>query len=150
MLLLGAVHMISALAPADGTTLFLNGRFSERLVGAALLVIAALTLRRLRHSLDSLMLTVAIGWAAFAVGAEIVRLDLVSAWMIVHWLLALAGIAMYFVAPRFAAADRMIVPLIIAIGLSACARAFENRGGVVVGQRRHRRRSRCWRSRCAR
>ena len=47
------------------------------------------------------MLTVAIGWAAFAVGAEIVRLDLVSAWLIVHWLLALAGFAAYFVAPRF-------------------------------------------------
>jgi uncharacterized membrane protein len=118
VLLLGAVHMISALAPADGTTLFFNGRFAERIVGATLLAIAALTLRRLRHSLDSLMLTVAIGWAAVAVGAEIVRLDLVSAWMIVHWLLALAGISMYFVAPRFAAADRMIVPLTIAIGLS--------------------------------
>jgi len=119
VLLSGAVHMISALAPADGSALFFNGRFTERIFGAALLVSAALTLRRLRHSLDSLVLTVAIGWAAVAVGAEIVRLDLVSAWMIVHWLLALAGITMYFVAPRFAAADRMIVPLIIAIGLSA-------------------------------
>jgi len=119
VLLLGAVHMISALAPAEGSTLFFNSRFAERIVGAALLVVAALTLRRLRHSLDSLMLTVAIGWAAVAIGAEIVRLDLVSAWMIVHWLLALAGIAMYYVAPRSAAADRMIVPLIIAIGLSA-------------------------------
>jgi uncharacterized membrane protein len=119
VLLLGAVHMISALAPAAGSTLFFNSRFAERIVGAGMLVIAALTLRRLRHSLDSLMLTVAIGWAAVAVGAEIVRLDLVPAWMIVHWLLALAGIAMYYVAPRSAAADRMIVPLIIAIGLSA-------------------------------
>ena len=64
------------------------------------------------------MLTIAIGWAAFAVGAEIVRLDLVSAWLILHWVLALAGFAMYFVAPRFPSADRLIVPLIIAIGLS--------------------------------
>lgn len=118
VLLLGAVHMLGALAPAEGSTLFFNGRFAERIIGAALLVIAALTLRRLRHSLDSLMLTVGIGWAAVAVGAEIVRLDLVSAWMILHWLLALAGIAMYFVTARFTADGRLIVPLTIAIGLS--------------------------------
>ncbi len=118
VLVLAAVHMIGAIAPADGSTLFFNGRFAERIVGAGMLVIAALTLRRLRHTLDSLMLTIAIGWAAVAVGAEIVRLDLVSAWMIVHWLLALGGIAMYFVAPRFSKADRAIVPLILAIGLS--------------------------------
>ena len=52
------------------TALFFNGRFLERLVGAGLLVIAALEARRLRHRLDSLMLTVAIGWAAFALGAR--------------------------------------------------------------------------------
>ena len=46
------------------------------------------------------MLTVAIGWAAFAVGAEIVRLDLVSAWLIVHWLLVLGGFVAYFIAGR--------------------------------------------------
>jgi len=64
------------------------------------------------------MLTIAIGWAAFAIGAEIVRLDLVSPWLIVHWVLALAGVAMYFLAPRYPSADRLIVSLILAIGLS--------------------------------
>jgi hypothetical protein len=119
VLVLAAVHMISALAPAASSAIFLNERFVERLIGAGLLVIAALTLRRLRHSLDSLMLTVAIGWAAFALGAEIVRLDLVSAWLIVHWLLLLAGAAMYFVGPRNPASNRLVVPLVLCIGLSA-------------------------------
>jgi uncharacterized membrane protein len=118
VVVLAAVHMISALAPAGDTRLFLNQQFAERICGAALLGVAALTLTRLRHTLDSLMLTSAIGWAAFAIGAEIVRLDLLSAWLIVHWVLALAGIAIYFVGPRLPAADRMIVPLTLAIGLS--------------------------------
>ena len=119
VLVLAAVHMIGALAPAASSAIFLNERFVERLIGAGLLVIAALTLRRLRHSLDSLMLTVAIGWTAFALGAEIVRLDLVSAWFIVHWLLLFAGAAMYFVGPRNPASNRLVVPLVLCIGLSA-------------------------------
>ena len=118
VLVLAAVHVISALAPMHDSTLFFNQRFAERLCGAVLLAVAALTLARLKHTLDSLMFTVAIGWAAFAVGAEIVRLDLVSAWLIVHWTLALAGIAAYFVGPSHPAADRLMVPLVLAIGLS--------------------------------
>ncbi|HEU5138188.1 MAG TPA: DUF2339 domain-containing protein [Steroidobacteraceae bacterium] len=119
VLVLAAVHMIGALAPAAGSTLFFNERFIERVIGAGLMFVAALTLSRLRHTLDSLVMTVAIGWAAFGVGAEVVRLDLVSAWLIVHWVLALAGFAMYFVAPRQPGSGRLIVPLIFAIGLSA-------------------------------
>ncbi len=118
VLVLAAVHMLGAIAPATGSTLFFNEAFAERIVGAVLLGVAALTLARLRHSLDSLMLTIAIGWAAFAMGAEIVRLDLVSAWLAIHWVLALAGIAMYFVGHRFRASERFVVPLILAIGLS--------------------------------
>jgi hypothetical protein len=119
VLVLAAIHMISALAPAAGSTLFLNQRFVERVIGAGLMLIAALTLTRLRHTLDSLMLTVSIGWAAFAIGAEIVRLDLVSAWLIVHWLLVLAGFATYLAAARLPSLARLIVPLVLAIGLSA-------------------------------
>jgi hypothetical protein len=118
VLVLAAVHMIGALAPAHDSTLFFNQRFAERLIGAALIGVAALTLARLKHSLDSLMLTVAIGWAAFAVGAEIVRLDLVSAWLIIHWILALAGAALYFGVSRYPSLHRFAIPLVLAIGLS--------------------------------
>jgi hypothetical protein len=119
VLVLAAIHMIGALAPAADSTLFLNQRFAERIIGAGLMLIAAMTLTRLRHTLDSLMLTIAIGWAAFAIGAEIVRLDLVSAWLIVHWLLVLVGFATYFAAARVAVLERLIVPLVLAIGFSA-------------------------------
>jgi uncharacterized membrane protein len=119
VLVLAAIHMISALAPAPDSTLFLNQRFAERIIGAGLMLVAALTLTRLRHTLDSLMLTIAIGWAAFAIGAEIVRLDLVSAWLIAHWLLVLVGFASYFAAARVPVLERLIVPLVLAIGFSA-------------------------------
>ena len=119
VLVLSAVHVLSTLSPAHGSTLFFNERFFERIIGAALMFVAARTLARLHHRLDSLMLTVAIAWAAFGVGAEVVQLDLVSAWLIVHWVLALAGLATYYAALRLPAAERHIVPLIFAIGFSA-------------------------------
>src|SRR4029079_6896738 len=34
VLVLAAVHMVGAIAPSDGSTLFLNERFLERIVGA--------------------------------------------------------------------------------------------------------------------
>ena len=67
VLVLAAVHMINALAPAAGSTVVPERAIRRaRSSAPACCSIAALTLRRLRHTLDSLMLTVAIGWAAFA------------------------------------------------------------------------------------
>jgi hypothetical protein len=119
VLVLAAIHMVNALAPATGSALFLNQRFLERIIGAGLMLVAALALRRLRHPLDSLMLTVAIGWAAFSVGAEIVRLDIVTAGLFVHWLLAMGGFVAYFASARHPGVERSIVPLVLSIGLSA-------------------------------
>jgi len=128
VLVLAAVHMASALAPSDNDQLFFNGRFFERIVGAGLLVIAALTARRLRHALDSLMLTVAIGWSAFALGAEVARLDLVSAWLLLHWVLVLAAFVLFFLATRLPRAARFFGPLVFAIGLSAVLAGFRTSG----------------------
>jgi hypothetical protein len=118
VLVLAAVHFVDALGPDGGGTLFLNARFFERLVGAALLLIAARTLTRLRHTLDSMMLTVALGWTAFAFGAELARLDLVSPWLIVHWAFAAAGFALYATGRRLPRFDMLAVPLVLAIGLT--------------------------------
>jgi uncharacterized membrane protein len=119
ILVLGAIHILSALGPAVSDSLFLNERFLERIIGAGLLAIAALSLRRLRHPLDSLMLTVAIGWSAFAVGAEVSRLDLVSAWLLLHWAIALALCILVAVAGRFPRAVNFMGPLLLALGFSA-------------------------------
>jgi uncharacterized membrane protein len=119
VLVLSAVHVLSALAPSQGDTLFLNGRFFERLVGATLMILAARILVRLHHRLDSLMLTVSIGWAAFAVGGEVARLDLVSAWLLLHWVFAAAAIAMFFFGPRIPNVRNLVGPLVFALGISA-------------------------------
>ena len=119
VLVLAAVHILSALAPASSAAPFLNDRFFERLVGAALLMVAAITLTRLKHVLDGMMITIALGWAAFTVGAEIARLDLVSAWLILHWAVVLFGFAAYFFARRIPAVEKYLSPLVILIGLSA-------------------------------
>ena len=118
VLVLAAVHMISALAPSSSDTLFLNARFFERIIGAALLLTAAVTLKRLHHTLDGMMLTVALGWSVFALGAEIARLDLVSVSLLLHWILVAAGFASFLLARRWPG-DRYQVALVLAIGISA-------------------------------
>jgi uncharacterized membrane protein len=118
VLVLTVIHMINSLAPMTGSTLFMNPRFLERVIGAGLMFVAALALMRLRHALGSLMLTVSIGWAAFAIGAEIVRLDIVSMWLIVHWLLLVGALIAFFTAARLPVVERLIIPLVLAIGFS--------------------------------
>jgi uncharacterized membrane protein len=132
VLILSAVHILSALAPSHSDTLFLNGRFFERLVGAALMIIAARILVRLHHRLDSLMLTVSIGWAAFAIGGEVARLDLVSAWLLLHWMFAAAAIALFFFGPRIPNLRNLVGPLVFALGISAVL-AQAKSGGDVAG-----------------
>jgi hypothetical protein len=119
VLILSAVHVLSALGPSHGDTLFLNARFFERLVGAALMIVAARILVRLRHRLDTLMMTVSIGWAAFTVGGEIARLDLMSAWLLLHWLFAAAAFAVFFAGPRIPNLRNLVGPLVFALGISA-------------------------------
>jgi len=128
VLVLSAVHILSALAPAHGDTLFLNGRFFERLAGAVLMIVAARILVRLHHRLDSLMLTVSIGWAAFAVGGEFARLEIVSAWVLLHWAFAAAAISLVFV--RIPLVRSLVGPLVLALGISAVLAQLKSDGDV--------------------
>jgi uncharacterized membrane protein len=130
VLVLSAVHVLGALAPSHGDTLFLNGRFFERLVGATLMILAARILVRLRHRLDSLMLTVSIAWAAFAVGGEVARLDLVSAWLLLHWVFAAGAIALFFFGPRVPNVRNLVGPLVFALGISAVLAQARSEGDI--------------------
>lgn len=130
VLILSAVHILSALAPSHGDTLFLNGRFFERVVGAALMILAARILVRLHHRFDSLMLTVSIGWAAFAIGGEVARLDLVSAWLLLHWVFAAAAIAVFFFGPRIPNLRNLVGPLVFALGISAVLAQARSDGAI--------------------
>jgi uncharacterized membrane protein len=132
VLVLAALHMSSALAPAPGESLFLNGRFFERLVGGGLLIIAGLTARRLRHTLDSLMLTVGIGWTVFSLGAEVARLDLLSFWLMLHWGLVIATFASLALGRRHRVGPRFQGPLACALGLSALLASFGTTGNLAA------------------
>ena len=50
----------------------------ERLIAAAFVITAGAICRRIRQSLDTLLLAVGLLWAFFAIGAELVRLDLAT------------------------------------------------------------------------
>jgi len=128
VLVLGAVHILGAFGPVRGELMFFNGRFFERLVGACLLLIAAITLRRLRHTLDSLMLTVALGWLVFTVGSEVSRLDLVSVWLVLNWALALVAFALFAFGSRLATASDRAGVLVIALALSVVAAQYHTQG----------------------
>jgi hypothetical protein len=118
VLVLGAVHIVGALGPVRGDVMFFNARFLERLCGAALLLTAAVALRRSRHALDGLMLTVASGWSVFTLGAELARLDFISTWLLLNWALALVAFALFLFGPRLETAERRAGVLVFALGLS--------------------------------
>ena len=124
VLVLAAVHMIGALAPSSSDALFLNGRFFERLVGAGMLLCASMALRRLRHAFTGSMLTVALGWSVFTLGAEIARLELVSGSLLLHWALVAAGFAAFLLARRWPGSQRYMLALTLAIGITAMVAQF--------------------------
>jgi uncharacterized membrane protein len=130
VLLLSAVHVLGASPPGIGTTLFWNGPFLERLVGATLMIVAARALIRMHHRLDTLMLTVGIGWATFTVGAEVARLELVSAWLLVHWVFAAAAFAFFLFGARLPRSRNLAGPLVFALGVSAVFAQFGTRGDL--------------------
>jgi uncharacterized membrane protein len=130
VLLLSVVHILGAFAPDARDALFWNGRFLERLVGAVLMIAAARTLMRLHHRLDSLMLTTGIGWAAFAVGAEVARFELVSAWLLVHWTFAAAALAVFLFGLRIPNVRSLVGPLVFGLGISAVLAQFKSGGDI--------------------
>jgi uncharacterized membrane protein len=96
------------------------------------MILAARILVRLHHRLDSLMLTVSIGWAAFAIGGEVARLDLVSAWLLLHWIFAAAAIAVFFFGPRIPNLRNLVGPLVFALGISAVLAQAKSGGDVAL------------------
>ncbi len=117
--LLGILHVASSLSPVPGSPVFINGRFLERLVGAGLLMFAGHICRRIRQSLDTLLWTVGIGWALIAVGSELVRWDLVSLALIVHWLVLALAVVLALLTTRSAAISSALIAVPFAVLITA-------------------------------
>ena len=124
VLLLGAVHAITSLG-AHGDNVFLNPRFIERLIAAALLVYAGVLARKVKQPLDSLLLYLGSGWAILTVGSEIIRWNLVSVALLLHWLLILAALAVFVLGTRLKQipAWAIVIPIAIAATVPAAATA---------------------------
>lgn len=115
VLLLGAVHILSSLSPIRDVPVFFNAPFIERLVGALLIIVAGRQSRRVGQALDTVLLAVGIGWAIIAIGAEVIRWDLVSFALFLHWALIALAVVACFLAPR--TAQSLTIP--VAIGVVA-------------------------------
>jgi hypothetical protein len=117
--LLGILHVVSSLSPVPGSPVFINGRFLERLVGAGLLMFAGHICRRIRQSFDTLLWTVGIGWALIAVGSELVRWDLVSLALIVHWIVLAVAVVLALLPSRSFAVSNALIVVPIAVVVTA-------------------------------
>jgi uncharacterized membrane protein len=113
--LFGFLNVIRSLSPIVGSPVFLNGRFAERLVAAALMLLAGRACRRVRQSFDALLLVGGIGWALVAIAAELLRWDLVTVALIAHGALLAAAIVLAVRGTRSAGAAN--AALFIALGV---------------------------------
>jgi Predicted membrane protein (DUF2339) len=126
----GMLHVASSLSPVPGSAVFANGRFVERLIGAALLILAGYICRTIRQSLDTLLISVGIGWALIAVGSELVRWDLVSVALVTHWVLLAVTIALALIATRSVAISNALVIVPLGVLITAAWAAISAPLGV--------------------
>jgi uncharacterized membrane protein len=119
VVLFGAIHVLSSLASIAEGPAFLNGVFLERIVGAALLITAGVICRRIRQTLDTLLLAVGILWALIAIGSELVRLDLAAVPLILHWMLLLVAASLWIPGRRVLVADSSVKALAVLIVATA-------------------------------
>jgi hypothetical protein len=115
VLLFGAIHVLSVLVALDSGSAVISGVFIERILGAMLLIVAGAICRRIGQALDTLLLAVGIVWALISIGAELIRWDLATLALVVHWTFLLVGASLWIPGRRVRVADRNVVALAIAI-----------------------------------
>lgn len=113
--LFGALHILGSLANPSTAATFDPGPLIERIIAAALLIAAGAICRRIRQALDTLLLAVGILWAFFAVGAELVRLELAALSLVVHWFFLLVAGSLWIPGRKVRFADQNVVVLTLLI-----------------------------------
>ena len=94
VVLFGAVHILMSLGMSDIDTASV-GTLVERLIGATLIIVAGVICRRIRQTLDTLLLAVGICWAVFAVGLELIRYNLATVAVVFHGISLLAVLSLW-------------------------------------------------------
>ena len=114
VVLFGAIHILMSLGTSDSGTAWI-GTFVERLIGAALIICAGVICRRIRQSLDTLLLAVGICWAVFALGLELIRHDLATIALVFHGLSLLAVLSLWIPGRKVRLVDQALIPFAIAV-----------------------------------
>lgn len=133
VVLFGAVHILASAVDADTADVFLSWAFVERMVGAALLVYAGITCRRIGQQLDTLLLAMGLVWGAVALGIQVVRWDLATVALVVHWVLIVVAVSLWIPGRKVHIADRHAGLLAMAILATAFWSAVEPSGAVIIG-----------------
>ncbi|MCC2639246.1 MAG: hypothetical protein K0Q68_2965 [Moraxellaceae bacterium] len=115
VLLFGTLHVLYSLVAPAPDTAFANAVFIERLIGAALIITAGVICRRIDQALDTLLLAVGILWAVIALGSELVRFNLATTALVLHWMLLLLALGMWVPGRKVLLADNNVSSLVIAI-----------------------------------
>jgi uncharacterized membrane protein len=108
-LMFGAFHILNSL---------IGGELIERLIGAALLIAAGVICRRIKQTLDTVLLATGVVWALLTIGIELVRWDLASFALVLHWTMLLVGVSLWIPGRRVRFADRQISLLCLLILLT--------------------------------
>lgn len=132
VLLFGAIHVIYEIATHPHAPAFFNGVFLERFIGATLLIVAGAICRRIRQSLDTLLLMVGVVWMAFTAGIELVQLQLATAALVLHWLLLLVGASLWLPYRRVRVADHNAGLLAFAIAVTAAWAALGDLADIAL------------------
>jgi uncharacterized membrane protein len=119
VVLLGSLHVLRSFTAPDALQAFLNRPFLERFAGGALLVVAGALCRRIRQPLDTLLLAMGILWATFAVGHELVRFDLATFALVLHFVLVLLAFSIWIPGRRLRWVDDAPVAFGILVLLTA-------------------------------
>jgi hypothetical protein len=124
VVLFGAIHILMSLGSVDNDTAWV-GTLVERLVAAALITFAGVVCRRIKQSLDTLLLAVGISWAVIALALELIRLDLATAALVFHGISLLLALSLWIPGRKVRIADRVPVFLGVAVVCTGVWAAFD-------------------------
>ena len=119
VVLFGYLHVLSTLEEHATGPLFANGAFMLRFGGALLFIAAGILCRRARQVLDSLLLTTGVVWLCVAVGMELIRWDIATAPLLVHWAVILLAASVWIPGRKLLWADRHATFVAILLALTA-------------------------------
>lgn len=106
VLVFGAIQILTSSASRSVGPPFLNAVFCERVIAATLLVLAGIVCRRIRQSLDMLLLVAGGAWGLIALGVEALRYDLAPLALLVHWAAVLLCASLWLPGRKYRGLDR--------------------------------------------